>query len=273
MLKRSVFNLVEYIWGRGFQLIGLIDRRRPFIKPERQRILVIAPHPDDETIGAGGAIVQHLEAGATVDVLIVTDGRRSKANGLATDEMITHRKQEAIQASKELRSTFTQLQLPEGTWKPDEFIQAVKFHISKAEIIYAPSHIDFHPEHLKVALVIAALAKENQRIRIMQLGVPLTAKRINCLIDISTAYNRKLNALVAYRTQQGSIYPLKRITTYQELRYGRLVECFQELTAAEYQYRVEANNWLNRNSPYRGIRSRPFSDPLAWLVQMVSGER
>ncbi len=39
-----------------------------------QRLLVIAPHPDDETIGAGGAIQAALAAGAEVKVVIVTNG-------------------------------------------------------------------------------------------------------------------------------------------------------------------------------------------------------
>ena len=38
------------------------------------RLLVIAPHPDDETIGAGGVIQQALADGSHVKVVIVTNG-------------------------------------------------------------------------------------------------------------------------------------------------------------------------------------------------------
>src|ERR1043165_3485733 len=38
------------------------------------RLLVIAPHPDDETIGAGGLIQQALADGSHVKVVIVTNG-------------------------------------------------------------------------------------------------------------------------------------------------------------------------------------------------------
>jgi len=37
-------------------------------------ILVIAPHPDDETIGAGGAIARHIARGDEVSWCIVTEG-------------------------------------------------------------------------------------------------------------------------------------------------------------------------------------------------------
>lgn len=38
------------------------------------RVLVIAPHPDDESIGAGGLVQRTIAAGGQVRVVIVTDG-------------------------------------------------------------------------------------------------------------------------------------------------------------------------------------------------------
>lgn len=38
-----------------------------------KKILVIAPHPDDETLGCGGSLLRHLAAGDEVHWLIVTD--------------------------------------------------------------------------------------------------------------------------------------------------------------------------------------------------------
>jgi LmbE family N-acetylglucosaminyl deacetylase len=37
----------------------------------QKRILVVAPHPDDETLGAGGAIAKFVAQGHRVDVLVV----------------------------------------------------------------------------------------------------------------------------------------------------------------------------------------------------------
>src|SRR5688500_7275309 len=39
--------------------------------------LVIAPHPDDETLGCGATILRKVAAGTKVTVLVVTDGRHS----------------------------------------------------------------------------------------------------------------------------------------------------------------------------------------------------
>jgi N-acetylglucosamine malate deacetylase 1 len=41
-------------------------------KNEEKKVLVIAPHPDDETIGAGGTIAKYSSKGANVFVIIVS---------------------------------------------------------------------------------------------------------------------------------------------------------------------------------------------------------
>src|SRR5262245_24041444 len=47
---------------------------KPLRVGERERLLVIAPHPDDETIGAAGLIQRVIERGGTVQVVLVTAG-------------------------------------------------------------------------------------------------------------------------------------------------------------------------------------------------------
>lgn len=42
--------------------------------PPRTRLLVISPHPDDETLAAGGLIQSVLRRGGTVDVVFLTNG-------------------------------------------------------------------------------------------------------------------------------------------------------------------------------------------------------
>ena len=53
----------------------VIDKLKPFT--HNDRILVFAPHCDDEALGAGGLIQQALAAGAAVRVVIVTNGDNS----------------------------------------------------------------------------------------------------------------------------------------------------------------------------------------------------
>ncbi len=37
-------------------------------------MLVVAPHPDDETIACGGYIIESIKRGASVVILLITDG-------------------------------------------------------------------------------------------------------------------------------------------------------------------------------------------------------
>lgn len=63
----------------------------------RGRVAVIAPHPDDEAIGCGGAVIQHRRAGDAVRVLVVTDGRAGNIKKeLAQNEYVEMRRRESL---------------------------------------------------------------------------------------------------------------------------------------------------------------------------------
>src|SRR5258706_3541998 len=42
-----------------------------------ERLLVLAPHPDDEVIGCGGLVALHLREGRKVHVAVATDGAQA----------------------------------------------------------------------------------------------------------------------------------------------------------------------------------------------------
>lgn len=50
--------------------------------PSPQRILVLAPHPDDETFGCGGTLALLADAGAAVDVAFLTRGEAGTETAL-----------------------------------------------------------------------------------------------------------------------------------------------------------------------------------------------
>jgi LmbE family N-acetylglucosaminyl deacetylase len=53
-------------------------RRLPvWTVPSRGRVVVVSPHPDDETLGLGGTLQQLHAAGTEVDLIAVTDGEAS----------------------------------------------------------------------------------------------------------------------------------------------------------------------------------------------------
>src|SRR5581483_3324065 len=98
-------------------------------EPGAERVLVLAPHMDDETIGCGGALAQHVRAGANVHVVFLTDGRHGSGKlGALTGEarreaemqLVATRKEEALRALATLGvQGWTFLDVEDGTLSND----------------------------------------------------------------------------------------------------------------------------------------------------------
>lgn len=99
---------------------------------ERERLLVVAPHPDDETIGAGGLMQRVLERGGTAEVVLVTagdgypDGVRAVLGGAAPSaaDFVAYGKRRlgeeraALAAIDPARTRLTILGFPDGALAP-----------------------------------------------------------------------------------------------------------------------------------------------------------
>ena len=66
----------------------------PFNKDDR--ILICAPHPDDETICCGGVIQQAIAAGAKVKVVYLTNGDSNELAFIVYEKRLTFKKQEFL---------------------------------------------------------------------------------------------------------------------------------------------------------------------------------
>lgn len=67
-----------------------------------ETVLVAAAHPDDETLGCGGAMARHSAAGDAVHVLFLTDGVSARRNATATEAGRTERREAAQRAARRL---------------------------------------------------------------------------------------------------------------------------------------------------------------------------
>src|SRR6202044_612035 len=59
--------------------------------------LVLAPHPDDETLGAGGLIAKLRRAGVTVTIVAITDGENAYAGTPRLGDIRVLEQNEAVQ--------------------------------------------------------------------------------------------------------------------------------------------------------------------------------
>ncbi|MFZ4895791.1 PIG-L family deacetylase [Plantibacter sp. Mn2098] len=90
----------EEVWAAS----GVLDSM-PVIEPDDDVdvVVVLAAHPDDETLGAGGLIARSHRQGAHVVIVIATDGERSHPDSPSTsaEQLIPTRRAE-VQAAVDL---------------------------------------------------------------------------------------------------------------------------------------------------------------------------
>ena len=237
---------------------------------------MLAPHPDDEAIGCAGSILKHVGCGDRVSIVIATDGRRSQTIADPT-EMSEQRRKEAAAAAQLLGDVRVEwLGFREGDWDLRELQSRLEMLLDgiQPDVIYAPSRIDFHPEHHRVAHALALALDSHVRVRprpldvrIYSVQVPLTPALSNLVVDVSDVSERCHAVLRSYASQAGSIE-----CSYRQRRYGaRLhrvhgeVEEFWELPATRYaSLHLDApERWP---AAFRGLRNFALSDPFAYLV-------
>lgn len=170
-------------------------------------ILVIAPHPDDESIGCGGAVCLHTDRGDRVTAVFLTSGELGLKN-LPREKAWAIREREARRAAKIL-GLADLFFLRQPDWFLGEHIDATAeklFPILEGELpelIYLPHAAEWHPDH-KAALPIVRGALEKIKIfspilRTYEVWTPLPEH--NHVEDISAVMPRKLRAIRAHRSQ------------------------------------------------------------------------
>ncbi|QQS09869.1 MAG: PIG-L family deacetylase [Phycisphaerales bacterium] len=201
--------------------------------------IIIAPHPDDEVLGAGGTAALKVAAGSEVTIVIVTDGRQShKSTKLASEALVAMREQESVDGAARLgvsKDRLLHLRVPDGeTDNNRDVIRSALLAIlrdrSPAEII-SPSPIDRHADHRTLGVLVGEmLATDEITVPVLEYPVwfwsfgawrprsggagpvwsmvriarALLSKPV-VSVDVRAHLTRKRRALAEHRTQMESI--------------------------------------------------------------------
>jgi LmbE family N-acetylglucosaminyl deacetylase len=282
ILKAVVGAIAERAWLAAFTALRRVapGRSASANLTDARRVLVIAPHPDDEAIGCGGTILLHHASGAHVAVCCVTDGRRSRAFGLDADEMARRRRDEAAACARVLRiDRFEWLGLPEGDWSHADLASWLQSTAALAvNVAYVPSGLDFHPEHRKTALALARFwsrgGERPDRVRIYPIQVPLTPLLTNIVVDVTSVMRDVRAALQTYATQVANVSRALRQRRYAARWHaaGQYAEEFWEMDVAAY-IRLHETLEPALQERFRGLRQHPIFDPLAYASGMAARRR
>lgn len=165
-----------------------------------RKVLVFAPHPDDETLGCGGTLAR-LAQMCPVKVILVTDG--SGAGGLPAGAGVV-RQAEFIRALALLGVTDSmQLNEPDGSFEggPDLAltVQGV-LDDYQPDWVFLPSALDYHRDHVRIAAFLEPLCRNALSVKQLlfyEIWAPVPATHI---VDITEHADIKRAALAAHTT-------------------------------------------------------------------------
>ncbi len=122
--------------------------------PEARRALIVAPHPDDEVLGAGGLMHRLLAASVEMEVLAVTDGEAShpRSSAARTIDLAAVRSAEVVTSLGHLgwdQPDVTRLSIPDGHVGrfEDDVAEAIRLRVRPGDLCVAPWARDGHPDH------------------------------------------------------------------------------------------------------------------------------
>lgn len=179
-------------------------------------LLAIGVHPDDVELSAGGTLLLHASMGHTFGILDLSAGE------LGTRGTPEIRHAEGLEAARILGAKFRHtLDIPDGYFEhhPDQWIKIVRvLRASRPEIVLINAPTDRHPDHGRAAALTldACFYAGLERIQTMDESggrqAPFRPKSVyhyiqdkhlspDFVIDISPFYARKMEAILAFRSQ------------------------------------------------------------------------
>jgi LmbE family N-acetylglucosaminyl deacetylase len=249
---------------RALMRASVIHNQRPLVcQPQSGKVIVLAPHMDDEVLGCGGTIARHAQAGAEVSVIFLTDGRYgSGANAALTEperscrqrELIDIRKQEARRAGEILGvRSITFLDAEDGRLSCDSLLPKRLRAILERErprIVYLPFFLENHVDHSAASeVLIAATAGTSHdfQCRCYEVWTPLFP---NVVVEIDRTIDMKRCALACYKSQLAEmdyVHTGVGLNAYRSSAIGcktaLFVEAFYSVPLAEYR---QLHRVLNR---------------------------
>ena len=188
------------------------------------KVMVIAPHPDDETLGVGGTLLRRKAEGASIAWLIVTT--ISKESGWSS-EKVKQRADEIKRISllydfdEVYALNFQTTQL--DTIPMSDIVAAVSgvFKLFKPDEVFVPHPSDVHTDHRVVFNAVSActkwfrypsvkrvLAYETLSETDFGLGTD-QAFRPNVFVDVTEFFGKKIKAMDIYASEVGD-FPFPR---------------------------------------------------------------
>lgn len=171
----------------------------PLIPIQNGKVLVFAPHPDDEVLGCGGTLALLRQKECAVKVVFVTDG--AGAGSLDADAPIIRRKEAAESLAVLGINDMEFLDEPDGGFRnSSRFESKIDSLLNQfnPDWLFLPSVLDYHRDHVAIGHAVLTCWqrwKAPSRAFIYEIWSPLPATRV---VDITRVINLKKQAISCY---------------------------------------------------------------------------
>lgn len=197
-LKQIVFNKLLPKLYKFY--LSVNTKQVPLYIQENENALLLAPHADDESIGAGGTLAKYHN---NFDVICLTNGVKGLKN-LPPEEAKKVREQEFLNAMKiaNVRSAKV-LNIPDRD-VISGYDELAKTDISSYDYIFLPNLIDTHKDHKSVAILVKKLLENKPHKKEIQLvfyEVWSTLAIPNRVVNITNTVDIKSKMLEAHKSQ------------------------------------------------------------------------
>jgi LmbE family N-acetylglucosaminyl deacetylase len=182
-----------------------LDYPETWPAPPRGRVAVVAPHPDDESIGCGGVIALHRAQGDEVHVIVVTDGAAGDPDRrFAEDGYVARRQSECRSAARTLGAQepvflgFADRQLRSGAALRSALAGTLAG--IAPDVVYHPAADEMHADHHVVGVELLRAARGMKALRTFayEIWAPVVPTHV---IDISAVWDVKKKAVSCYASQ------------------------------------------------------------------------
>tara|TARA_B100000959_G_scaffold280150_1_gene341482 strand:- start:683 stop:1459 length:777 start_codon:yes stop_codon:yes gene_type:complete len=212
-LKTSIYNYFinlyrikrDGIIGSYYKILRSLNSTTPSLLnlDNINKILVLAPHPDDDAVGCGGTLIRLTEKGCYGETVFFTNGRKNITD--ERNEIAEIRRSEALRGSKKIgikNSHF--LNYCDSRLKQDNNV--VDFVLSclndlKPDMVFTPFFIDNHPDNTKTAKILALAANQYNGDFLCccyELWSTLTP---NYIVDTTSFMEKKIAAIKIHESQ------------------------------------------------------------------------
>lgn len=190
-------------------------------------LAVVAPHPDDETLGCGGLLACCADQRVRVVVVAVTDGEASHPGSTAWPPprlaaRRRHEQREALDALGHPAAPIHRLGLPDGglatlgreAWLPA--VLRLRSIVTRCRSVFVTAPDDDHPDHAAAARLVREATEDRPRLVYYYAVWPPAAgsaspepasspasPRRRWVLPLGPALERKRRALAAFGSQRG----------------------------------------------------------------------